>query len=156
MSRVEDNKENEEICRQYCGTCPTYPGVKGELLLQESEYCGQRPQMKRIMKTGEAETMRNKHCGCEPVVVYFAQGARAVKCLKRKTDVTVRAAKSRQSTGAVRHTVVLTEFVSKETGKNKLRKYVIIFSAFVLSVFSACQQADEDRQEKENVIVEGN
>jgi len=28
------------------------------------------PQVKQIMKTGEAETMRNKHCGCKPAVVY--------------------------------------------------------------------------------------
>ncbi|GEM_PF-833485 len=32
MSKVEDNYENETICIKFCGVCPTYPGVKGELL----------------------------------------------------------------------------------------------------------------------------
>jgi hypothetical protein len=32
VSKVEDNYENETICIKFCGACPTYPGVKGELL----------------------------------------------------------------------------------------------------------------------------
>jgi len=32
MSKVEDTPENEKICTTFCGTCPTYPGIKGEFL----------------------------------------------------------------------------------------------------------------------------
>ncbi len=32
MGKVEDSFDNEMICTKYCGLCPTYPGVKGELL----------------------------------------------------------------------------------------------------------------------------
>jgi hypothetical protein len=32
MPEVEDNIENKNICGRYCGGCPTYPGLKGELL----------------------------------------------------------------------------------------------------------------------------
>ncbi len=32
MSKIDDNYENETICIKFCGVCPTYPGVKGELL----------------------------------------------------------------------------------------------------------------------------
>ncbi len=32
MTKVDDNFENESICTRFCGSCPTYPGVKGELL----------------------------------------------------------------------------------------------------------------------------
>ena len=32
MSRVDDTYENETICSRFCGACPTYPEIKGELL----------------------------------------------------------------------------------------------------------------------------
>ena len=32
MSKVEDTYENEIICIKFCGSCPTYPGIKGDLL----------------------------------------------------------------------------------------------------------------------------
>jgi len=32
MSKVDDTYENETICGRFCGVCPTYPGIKGELL----------------------------------------------------------------------------------------------------------------------------
>ena len=32
MPKVEDTFENEMICTKFCGVCPSYPGVKGELL----------------------------------------------------------------------------------------------------------------------------
>ncbi len=32
MAKVDDNFENEQICSKFCGVCPTYPGLKGELL----------------------------------------------------------------------------------------------------------------------------
>ena len=32
MSKVDDTYENETICSKFCGVCPTYPGIKGELL----------------------------------------------------------------------------------------------------------------------------
>ena len=32
MPKVDDTYENEMICARFCGVCPTYPGVKGELL----------------------------------------------------------------------------------------------------------------------------
>jgi len=32
MPKVEDNYENETICIRFCGVCPTYPGIKGDLL----------------------------------------------------------------------------------------------------------------------------
>jgi hypothetical protein len=32
VSKVDDTYENEMICTKFCGVCPTYPGVKGELL----------------------------------------------------------------------------------------------------------------------------
>ena len=35
MGKVEDNFDNEMICSKFCQVCPSYPGVKGELL-----FCG--------------------------------------------------------------------------------------------------------------------
>ena len=32
MGKVEDSFDNEMICTKFCGVCPTYPGIKGELL----------------------------------------------------------------------------------------------------------------------------
>jgi hypothetical protein len=32
MTKVDDNFDNEHICSRFCGVCPTYPGIKGELL----------------------------------------------------------------------------------------------------------------------------
>jgi hypothetical protein len=32
MSKVEDNQENVDICKKFCGSCLTYPGVEGEVL----------------------------------------------------------------------------------------------------------------------------
>ncbi len=32
MPRVDDTYENEMTCTRFCGTCPSYPGVKGETL----------------------------------------------------------------------------------------------------------------------------
>jgi hypothetical protein len=32
MPKVEDTQENVNICMKFCGSCPTYPGVKGEVL----------------------------------------------------------------------------------------------------------------------------
>ncbi len=32
MAKVEDSYENETICIKFCGRCPTYPGVKSEVL----------------------------------------------------------------------------------------------------------------------------
>jgi hypothetical protein len=32
MVKVEDDYANEVICIRFCGGCPSYPGVKGELL----------------------------------------------------------------------------------------------------------------------------
>jgi hypothetical protein len=31
MSKVENSLENEKICTNFCGTCPTYP-ARGEFL----------------------------------------------------------------------------------------------------------------------------
>lgn len=31
-AHIEDNYENEAVCLRFCGTCPSYPGVKGEIL----------------------------------------------------------------------------------------------------------------------------
>ena len=32
MSKVDDSYENETICSNFCGVCPSYPEIKGELL----------------------------------------------------------------------------------------------------------------------------
>ncbi len=32
MPKAEDTQENVNICMKFCGSCPTYPGVKGEVL----------------------------------------------------------------------------------------------------------------------------
>lgn len=32
MPKVDNIPENEKICNNFCRTCPTYPGIDGEIL----------------------------------------------------------------------------------------------------------------------------
>jgi len=54
--KVEDNKKNEEICRDFCGSCPSYPGT-GELL-----FCARGKSVKDIQRSG---------CLCPACQVYM-------------------------------------------------------------------------------------
>jgi hypothetical protein len=54
MGKVEDSFDNEMICTKFCGLCPTYPGVKGELL-----FCARgkssSPEQKAGCKCGQCD-----------------------------------------------------------------------------------------------------
>lgn len=47
MAKVEDTRENENICMTFCGSCPTYPGVEGEGL-----FCARGKSSAPKEKTG--------------------------------------------------------------------------------------------------------
>jgi hypothetical protein len=47
MPKVDDNFDNEHICGRFCGVCPTYPGLKGELL-----FCARGPSQAPRSKAG--------------------------------------------------------------------------------------------------------
>jgi len=47
MPKVENTKENENICMRFCGTCPTYPGLEGEAL-----FCARGKSKKPPEKKG--------------------------------------------------------------------------------------------------------
>lgn len=44
---VEDNEENEKICKQYCGDCPSYPQDSNEWL-----FCARGKSGKGIERGG--------------------------------------------------------------------------------------------------------
>jgi hypothetical protein len=44
--KVEDNQKNEEICRDFCGSCPSYPESA------EWIFCARRKSRKKIVKKG--------------------------------------------------------------------------------------------------------
>ncbi len=46
LVRVEDNSKNNDICRKFCGDCPSYP-KSGELL-----FCAKGKSAKTIAKNG--------------------------------------------------------------------------------------------------------
>ncbi|MFW6134854.1 MAG: DUF2769 domain-containing protein [Elusimicrobiota bacterium] len=69
MARVEDTKENEAICAQYCGTCPTYQQLNGGML-----FCA------RGKADSEAE---QKGCNCPACEVQKNYGCTgSYYCLK--------------------------------------------------------------------------
>ncbi|MDI6744629.1 MAG: DUF2769 domain-containing protein [Thermodesulfovibrionales bacterium] len=47
MSEVDDNYENETICIKFCGVCPSYPRVKGEIL-----FCARGKSVSPKQKSG--------------------------------------------------------------------------------------------------------
>lgn len=48
MPEVDDTEENFEICMEYCGNCPSYPGEKGK----EGLYCARGPSEKEVERKG--------------------------------------------------------------------------------------------------------
>ena len=44
---VEDNTKNEEICKQFCGDCPSYPSESNEWL-----FCARGKCSKSIEREG--------------------------------------------------------------------------------------------------------
>ncbi|NIO37845.1 DUF2769 domain-containing protein [Candidatus Bathyarchaeota archaeon] len=56
MPEVEDNKKNVEICRDFCGSCPSYPGTKEWL------FCSRGRSRRKIEKGG---------CLCPSCQVYM-------------------------------------------------------------------------------------
>jgi len=60
-SKVEDTQANVDICLQYCGTCPSYPGVQGEAL-----FCARgrssSPGEKKGCNCGACEVQHKYEC----------------------------------------------------------------------------------------------
>jgi hypothetical protein len=54
--KVEDNQKNEETCKDFCGSCPSYPGT-GEWL-----FCARGKSPKKIERNG---------CLCPACQVYM-------------------------------------------------------------------------------------
>ena len=54
--KVEDNKENEETCRDFCGSCPSYPGT------DEWLFCARGKSKEKIGRNG---------CLCPACQVYM-------------------------------------------------------------------------------------
>jgi hypothetical protein len=46
MKKVEDNDKNVEICMNFCGICPSYPGI------DEWLFCARSRSTKKISKKG--------------------------------------------------------------------------------------------------------
>jgi hypothetical protein len=61
MSKVENNDENAEICKNFCGPCLTNPGVEGELL-----FCARgkssSPKSKNGCNCGMCDVKRKYLC----------------------------------------------------------------------------------------------
>ena len=60
MARVEDTIENERICQQICGSCPSYPGDQEEWL-----FCA------RDKSSG---TVERKGCNCPECEIWMNGG----------------------------------------------------------------------------------
>ncbi|UCE44118.1 MAG: DUF2769 domain-containing protein [Candidatus Bathyarchaeota archaeon] len=56
MKEVEDNPQNEETCKDFCGSCPSYPGT------EEWLFCAQDKSQKEIRRSG---------CLCPSCQVYM-------------------------------------------------------------------------------------
>jgi hypothetical protein len=71
MAKVEDTQENEDICKNNCKSCPSYPEVAGELL-----YCSRGISGKQIEKYGCNCTFCDVqiNSGCSKMY-YCAEGA---------------------------------------------------------------------------------
>jgi len=54
--KVEDNKDSEGICRDFCGSCPSHPGT------DEWLFCARGKSKKRIKRNG---------CLCPACQVYM-------------------------------------------------------------------------------------
>jgi len=54
--KIEDNEKNEETCRDFCGSCPSYPGT------DEWLFCARGKSVKDISKNG---------CLCPSCQVYM-------------------------------------------------------------------------------------
>ncbi len=53
---VEDNEKNEETCKDFCGSCPSYPGT------DEWLFCARGKSRKKIARKG---------CLCPSCQVYL-------------------------------------------------------------------------------------
>lgn len=63
MGKVEDNAENNDLCRKYCLECPSYPKESDELL-----FCaGGR----------EGSEVERKGCNCPECPVWMDNGLTA-------------------------------------------------------------------------------
>jgi len=47
MPKAEDNQDNISMCMKFCGSCPTYPGLEGEVL-----FCARSKSSVPKAKTG--------------------------------------------------------------------------------------------------------
>ena len=54
--KVEDTEDNEEICKDFCGSCPSYPGTNKWL------FCARGKSGKKIERNG---------CLCPACQVYM-------------------------------------------------------------------------------------
>jgi hypothetical protein len=73
MPKVDDTKENEKICTQFCGQCPSYPGIKGEFL-----FCARGKSASPKQETG---------CNCGSCGVWNKCGLNGYYyCIKGKAE----------------------------------------------------------------------
>jgi hypothetical protein len=71
MAQVADNQENFEICvKEYCGKCPSWPGVEGEGL-----YCA---------RGGSAAKIDRKGCDCPDCPIWVECGLSAMYYCAKK------------------------------------------------------------------------
>ncbi len=54
--KVDENEKNEETCRDFCGSCPSYPGT------DEWLFCAREKSRKKIARNG---------CLCPSCQVYM-------------------------------------------------------------------------------------
>ncbi len=71
VAEVEDTPENVQVCKRFCGTCPSYPKVEGEWL-----YCA---------RGGSKASVERKSCKCPDCEVWVKCGlSRTYYCDQRK------------------------------------------------------------------------
>lgn len=60
MAEVDDTEQNVMMCEEFCGNCPSFPGVEGEIL-----YCARGPSDEDIEREG---------CNCPDCPVWIKCG----------------------------------------------------------------------------------
>ena len=67
MAVVEDNMENMEICKRFCGTCPTYHANRMKESPPHALFCARG-------KSAVADKAENKGCNCFQCDVFKKYG----------------------------------------------------------------------------------
>ena len=66
--QVEDNSENMEICKKFCGPCPTFKPNKLNEVEPHALFCARGASVK------PAEDIENKGCNCFECGVFKKYG----------------------------------------------------------------------------------